>query len=126
MNGLYVVKSASSLATLLQGLRHIDFSKQWLITIKRLEPGSSYEQECVLRGMEDKIAKFTGEDPDDVHENMLCMHYGTESVELHGGRIIQRPLRRTRTGKNKLGHSEMTEHMRYVEAFASRELGLQV
>lgn len=107
-------------------LRTIDYTKPWLITIERLEPGSSYEQQCVLRGKEAKISAHTGEDPDDVHDRLLCMHYGTEELDLGNGKIIERPARRTRTGRNPLGYSEMTEHMRYVDAFASRFLGIVV
>lgn len=102
-------------------LGRLSFDKPWKVTIQRVERGSTVEQEAVLRGKERQIAEFTGHDPDEIHDEMLAQHYGTEQV----GKLI-RPARRTRTGPNPLTAGEMGDHIRFVEAFAARELGMSL
>ena len=121
-----ILGHATAARRLIMRLMGLTFDRPWKVTIERVEPGAGTDQEAVLRGKERSIAEFTGHDPDEVHEEMLARHYGTEEVDLGGGRILIRPARRTRTGPKKLNRSEMGDHIRYVEAFAARELGLEL
>lgn len=122
----YVIDSISSLRRFMDWLRQLDFRKPWIISIKRLEPGASVEQEAVLRGKERLISQFTGHDMEEVHDEMLIRHYGKKTITFRDGTTMEMPARRTRTGKDKLGYSEMLEHIRFVEAFGAAELGLQM
>lgn len=122
----FVLTSVGQVHRFAGWLARLTFEKPWRVTIERMEPRARVDQEAVLRGMERKIAEFTGHEPDEVHDVMLARHYGTVVVDLGHGRKLERPARRTRTGENKLSETEMREHMRFVEAFASTELGLDV
>lgn len=122
----FILGQASDLRRVIAFVNRITFDgRPWKVTIERVEPGAGTDQEAVLRGMERQIAEHTGNDPEDVHDALLRKHYGVEKVEI-GGAVLERPARRTRTGRNKLKRSEMHDHLRYVEAFAAAELGLQV
>lgn len=122
MSDTYILANANQVRRFTAWLGRLTFDKPWKVTIERIEPGSSIEQECVLRGMEKAISEFTGHDKEEVHEMMLARHYGTEEVDLGNGQKLVRPARRTRTGANPLKYPEMREHMRFVEA-VGREIG---
>lgn len=119
----------ASMRSLCRWLWTLDLTKRWKVTVGRLEPKAGVDQEAVLRGKEAKIAAHVGyegrSELEDLHDEFLKMHYGVEKVQL-GNRTIERPLRRTRTGKNPLKRHEMTEHLRFVERFAAQELGVEV
>jgi hypothetical protein len=117
----FILGNVGQVRRFIAWLGGLTFDKPWKVTVERIEPGSSIEQECVLRGIEKAIADFTGHDKEEVHEMMLARHYGVEEVDLGNGQKLVRP-RRTRTGTNPLKHPEMREHMRFVEA-VGRELG---
>lgn len=126
MTETFVVSTASEIRRFVAWLGARSFKYALQITVKRVDREAGVDQEAVLRGMERRIADFTGHEPDEVHDEMLARHYGTVEVDLGGGKKLVRPARRTRTGENSLGRAEMQQHMRFVEAFAARELGLQV
>lgn len=119
-----VLTHAMSARRLITRLLGLTFEKPWRITIERVDGRARTDQEAVLRGKERIIADHTGHDPDEVHEQMLSRHYGTVTIDLGNGKTMDRPARRTRTGDNPLSPQEMTDHIRWVEAFASTELGL--
>lgn len=126
MSETFIIANAGHVRRLIAWFGRISFdNRPWKVTVQRIEPGAGTDQEAVLRGMERQIAEFTGNDPDTVHETLLAKHYGTEKIELAGA-VLTRPARRTRTGEHKLSRSEMRDHMRFVEAFAAAELGLDV
>lgn len=117
----FVLANVGQVRRFVMWLGRLSFDKPWKVTIQQVSRGSTVEQEAVLRGKERQIAEFTGHDPDEIHEQMLADHYGTEQV----GKLI-RPARRTRTGPNSLNAAEMSDHIRWVEAFAARELGMSL
>jgi hypothetical protein len=121
----YVISNIGSLKRFIAWLWTLDFSKPWMFTVKRVEPGASVELEAVLRGKERLISEFTGHDMEEIHDAMLIRHYGKETIILKDGTEWERPARRTRTGKNKLSYSETVEHVRFVEAFGAT-LGIRM
>ncbi len=110
----------------IQRLMGLTFDRPWKITLEQVTGRARTDQEAVLRGKERIISEFTGQDMEDVHDLMLARHYGTERVELGGGKYMERPARRTRTGENPLSPQEMREHITFVEAFGATELGLRM
>lgn len=122
----YVISNIAALKRFIAWLWTLDFSKPWAFQVKRVEPGASVELEAVLRGIERQISEFTGNDMETVHDEMLILHYGAETIKLRDGSTLRRPSRRTRTGPNKLSYSEMVQHIRWVEAFAASDLGMNL
>lgn len=126
MKEVFIVRSATDLLHMFAFGRSISFKRPWKVIWQEIDRVAGVDQEAVLRGKERKIAQHTGQDPDEVHEEMLIRHYGSETVDLGNGVTWTRPARRTRTGPNPLTRSEMVEHTRYVEAFAASFLGIVV
>lgn len=122
----YIISNIAALKRFIAWLWTLDFSKPWAFQVKRVEPGASVELEAVLRGKERQISEFTGNDMETVHDEMLSLHYGVETITLRNGIAMTRPARRTRTGPNKLSYSEMVQHIRWVEAFAAADLGMSL
>lgn len=116
------VGNALSARRLVQRLLSLTFDKPWKVTLQRIEGGRTVEQNAVLRGKVRVIAEFTGEDPDRMHEILLARRFGTEDVDLGGGKTMQRPARRS----SDLSHAEMSEYMHWIDAFAARELALEL
>lgn len=123
---VFIVQHGVHMRRLFAWLGQLTFERGWKITVERLNPKARVDQEAVLRGKERTIALETDNDAEAVHDRMLAMHYGTERIELGEGRFWERPARRTRTGKNPLSQDEMRDHILFVEAFAARELGLNL
>lgn len=123
---VYVISNIAALKRFIAWLWTLDFSKPWAFQVKRVEPGASVELEAVLRGKERQISEFTGNDMETVHDEMLALHYGVETLTLRNGDVMRRPARRTRTGANKLSYSEMVQHIRWVEGFAASDLGMSL
>lgn len=123
---VFIVQHAVDLRRFIAWCGRLTFERGWKISVERLTPRARVDQEAVLRGKERQISEFTGQDPDDIHERMLVLHYGTDRVEVGNGQIWERPARRTRTGPNPLNEDEMRDHIRYVESFAASELGMSL
>lgn len=122
----YVIDNPTTLARLVRWLGTLDFKRTWRITVERIEPKSGVDQEAVLRGKEAKIAAFTGDTPAFIHDWLLYLHYGGELYFPRPGVYFVVPYRRTRTGENPLRRSEMTDHLRFVDAWAAMECGMVV
>lgn len=123
---VFIVQHGVHMRRLFAWLGQLTFERGWKITVERLNPRARVDQEAVLRGKERQIADETGHDPDEIHERMLVMHFGTERIEIGQGVVWERPARRTRTGDKPLDEHEMRDHIIWVEAWAARELGLNL
>lgn len=125
MTDQIVLRSGTDVLQAIALLKRLGFKKPVLLTLKTIEPKARTDQEAVLRGMESKIARHTGTGPQSVHDELLKAHYGVIRIQA-GKHVFEEPARRTRSGPNPLGESEMQEHLRFVEAWAATELGLTV
>ena len=67
-----------------------------------------------------EAAKHIGCSADDLHEDLLCQHYGYEEVRMPSGAIRRRPLKRSSQRNVK----EFSEFMEFCEAFLATELGV--
>lgn len=117
-----ILTNATAARRLIQRLMSLTFERPWKVTIERVVGGRTVEQNAVLRGMERTIAEFVGEDPDAMHEILLARRFGTVEISLGEGRTMQRPARRS----SDLNRTEMADYLRWVEAFAARELALEL
>jgi hypothetical protein len=79
----------------------------------------STSQNSRLWALHGMAAKETGHSADELHELMLCKHYGTREIEVGGVRMTV-PLKRSSTREKQ----EFRDFMDFVENFYASELGL--
>jgi hypothetical protein len=118
----FVIGSASQVGRFVLFLKSLTFERPWKVTIERVEPRRSIPQNDKLRAMEREIAQTTGHDPDELHEILLARHFGTQRVELGGGKFINRPALRS----SDLTRAQMGDYITWVHAFAAEHLGMEL
>lgn len=64
-------------------------------------------------------SKETGYSPEELHELMLCRHFGTREIDISGHRMTV-PLKRSSTRDKQ----EFREFLEAVESFYASELGV--
>ena len=69
-----------------------------------------------------EAAKHIGCSVDELHDDLLCQHYGYEEIRMPSGAIRRRPLKRSSQRNVK----EFSEFMEFCEAFLATELGVWV
>lgn len=67
-----------------------------------------------------EAAKHIGCSADELHEDLLCQHYGYEEYTMPSGAIRRRPLKRS----SQRNVAEFAEFMTFCEAFLATELGV--
>ena len=82
----------SSVGTLMAMVR--GSSDGLTLTIKRTKQGRTRSQENYYRKWCGAFARWCGMTPDEMHEELLCMTFGSEEVHTKMG-IKRRPLRRS-------------------------------
>ena len=78
----------------------------------------SLSQNSRLWALHQLASKETGYSPDELHEIMLCKHFGTKTVEV-GGKSIEVPAKRSSTREKQ----EFRDFLDYVETFYASEFG---
>lgn len=76
-------------------------------------------QNSRLWALHQLASKETGHTPDELHEIMLCKHFGTKVIEV-GGIRREVPAKRSSTREKK----EFREFLDFVENFYASELGV--
>ena len=76
-------------------------------------------QNSRLWALHSMASKETGHSPEEMHEIMLCRHFGTKEIEVSGHRLIV-PLKRSSTREK----AEFREFLESVENFYASELGV--
>lgn len=118
----FVLSHAQSARRLIMRLMNLTFDKPWKVTIGRVTGGRTTDQNAKWRAMVRDIAEHTGEDPDRMHEILLAQRFGTERIDMGHGEFFHRPARRS----SDLDKKEMAELITWGQAFAARELGLEL
>ena len=118
----FVLQHAHAARRLITRLMGMTFDRPWKVTIEPVTGGRTLDQNTKWRAMVRDIAEHTGEDPDDMHEILLARRFGTELVDLGHGKHMHRPARRS----SDLTKQEMADLITWGQAFAARELGLEL
>lgn len=118
----FFVQHAVHMRRLVSFLGGLTYERGWTVKVERYDPKRSLQQNDKLRATERDIAEFTGHDMDDLHEILLAKRFGTERLDLGGGKFMERPARRS----SSLSKSEMADYITWVQAFAARELGMEL
>ena len=90
------------------------------VTIKKARQHHSRAQENYYRKWCNQFAKHCGMTPDELHEELLCICYGSEEIETKFG-TKRRPLHRSGTANTKQ-YSELIDVLLNVSA----EMGFAV
>lgn len=90
----------------------------------QVEVGPIREQRTIsqnsrLWALHTLASKETGHTPEEMHEIMLCKHFGSKEIEA-GGQRLTVPLKRSST-RDK---AEFREFLESVESFYASELGV--
>ena len=90
------------------------------IEVHKKKPHRSRPQENYYRKWEREFAKFCGTTQDEMHEEILCQAFGSESVETKFG-IKRRPLKRS-------SKTSLKEYAQLIETLivVSAEMGFAV
>ena len=118
----FVIQHAQSARRLIQRLMGMTFDRAWKVTIEPVSGARTTDQNAKIRAQDRTIAEFTGEDPDNMHEILLARRFGTERIDMGHGEFFHRPARRS----SDLSKQEAADYITWQQAFASRELGLEL
>jgi hypothetical protein len=118
----FVLQHAHAARRLITRLMGMTFDRAWKVTIEPVTGGFTDAQRAKIRVQDRAIAEFTGEDPDNMHEILLARRFGTERVGLGGGKWMDRPARRS----SDLSKQEAADYITWQQAFAARELGMEL
>jgi hypothetical protein len=98
----------------------VEDGEVWDVQIGRHISRRTHSQNARLWLLHTAAAKHVGCSPTDMHEEMLCEHFGYTEVKMPTGVIRRIPLKRS-SERNK---KEFSEFMEYVESFYISELGV--
>ena len=90
------------------------------VTIAEYVPKRSNEQNARLWKLHSMAAEVVGCGADEMHEEMLCEHFGANEVRMPNGSIRRVPVKRS-SQRNK---REFGQFMEFVEAFYAERLGV--
>jgi hypothetical protein len=90
------------------------------ITLRPYVPKRTSPQNARHWALLTEAAKHIGCSAEDLHEDLLCQHYGFEEIQLPSGRIVRKPLKRSSARNVK----EFALFMEFCEAFLATELGV--
>jgi len=97
-----------------------DMSHGATFEIKAHKTNRSRPQENYYRKWLREFAKHAGLTPDEMHDEILCIHFGSENIETSFG-IKRRPTKRS-NGSNKEEYAELINTLIRVAA----EMGYQI
>lgn len=83
-------------------------------------PKRSDAQNRRLWALHGLAAEHVGCSADDMHEDMLCEHYGYTEIKMPSGDIKRKPLKRS-SQRNK---AEFAKFMEFVDNFYATEFGI--
>lgn len=90
------------------------------ITVREFVPKRSSEQNARLWKLHSMAAEVVGCGAEEMHEEMLCEHFGANEIHMPNGSIRRVPVKRS-SGRNK---REFSAFMEFVEAFYAERLGV--
>jgi hypothetical protein len=90
------------------------------VTIAEYVPKRTSPQNARHWALLGEAAKHIGCSADDLHEDLLCQHYGFDEIHLPSGRIVRKPLKRSSARNVK----EFGIFMEFCEAYLATELGV--
>lgn len=101
-------------------LSKLPIDKPLDVTIQPHVEHRSLTQNARLWALHTLAAEVVGCSPADMHEEMLCQHYGYTEVKMPGSYVRRIPLERSST-KNK---APFARFMEFVETFYITNLGV--
>lgn len=90
------------------------------ITIEDYVPKRSSAQNKHYWALTTEAAKYIGCSAEELHEEMLCQHFGSQEIRMPTGHIRRIPLKRS-SGRNV---KEFSAYVTFCEAFYACELGV--
>lgn len=113
----YFIGSGVQVLRAIAALKQLTFGpkRSYVMTLEPINPHHTDAQRRKLRAMEDELARFSGHDPDELHEILLAGRFGTKEVRVRGALLFERPARRT----SDLTRPEMAEYITWVQARAA-------
>jgi hypothetical protein len=113
----FVIETADQRKRLVSFLENRDLPIQ--VDIGPVRTPRSTSQNSRLWALHALASKETGYAPEELHELMLCRHFGTREIDVSGHRMTV-PLKRSSTREKR----EFREFLDAVETFYASELGV--
>lgn len=101
-------------------LARIPVTQPQQVTIADHIEKRSSEQNARLWKLHSLAAEVVGCGAEEMHEEMLCEHFGAHEVKMPSGAIRRVPVKRS-SARNK---REFSAYMEFVEAFYADKLGV--
>lgn len=92
----------------------------WEVEIKRHVARRSNPQNSRLWALHQKAAAHVGCGADEMHEEMLCEHFGATEIKMPNGQIRRVPVKRS----SMRDRAEFAAFMEFVESFYISRLGV--
>ena len=116
----WIIEQPDQLQRLAGFLARLKTDRPVRITLDEYVDKRTSDQNARLWKLHTLAANEVGVSAEDMHEEMLCQHYGYTEIRLPSGRIKNVPLKRS-SQRNK---KEFSLFMEFCEAFYATELGV--
>lgn len=104
----------------MQIISKLPLAKPLKLTVEPFRARRSTTANARLWALHTKAAEIVGCSPADMHEDMLCEHYGYTEVKLPSGAIKRIPMERSSTKDT----AKFARFMEFCEDFYIRNLGV--
>ena len=115
----FIIDTSARMASFIRFLSKLGFDKPWKLTLEEYVGQRTLKQNNRLWKLHGLAAEVTGYSKDDLHDIMLCKHFGYSEIEFAG--ITKRvPFKRSSVRNKK----EFKEYLDFVEMFYADTLGV--
>lgn len=116
----FILRSEHIRAGVAAFLAKLDITKPIEVVVRDYIERRSHEQNARLWLLHTAAAEVVGCSPADMHEDMLCEHYGYTEARMPSGDLKRIPLKRSSQRDKK----EFRAFMEFVENFYIEKLGV--
>lgn len=117
-----MISTPDQFDTVVHMLGRFKITRPVRVTIEHWNATRSAEQNAKYWACLGEAAKHVGCSPMDLHEDLLCEHFGAVDVRLPSGRIVRTPNRRS----SELDKKTFSEYLDFCINFLNSELGMQL
>ena len=115
----FIIDTSARMVSFIRFLSKLGFDKPWKLTLEEYVGQRTLKQNARLWKLHGLAAEVTGYLKDDLHEIMLCKHFGYYEIEF-AEMTKHVPLKRSSVRNKK----EFKEYLDFVEMFYADTLGV--
>lgn len=118
----WVVSTQGDFDDVINTLGRFKISRAVRVTVEHYNATRSNEQNAKYWACLSEAAKHIGCSSEELHDEMLCQHFGAEEYRMPGGQIRRVPRQRS----SALDKREFSEYLDFTINFLNAELGMEL